>query len=105
MYAIVESGGKQYKVKKGEIVNVEKLNKKPGETVQLSKVLMIVDKDNVKIGKPVLKNAKVILEVVKSVKGKKVVVFKYKRKKHYRKVRGHRHQYTSVRIKEIKVEK
>lgn len=105
MYAIVESGGKQYKIKKGEVVNVEKLNKKQGETVQLDKVLMIVDKDNIEVGKPVLKNVKVILEIVKLVKGKKVVVFKYKRKKHYRKVRGHRHQYTSVKIKDIKIEK
>src|SRR4030042_6229526 len=97
MYAIIESGGKQYKVTKGEIINVDKLNKKIGETMELDKVLLISDNDKVMVGNPVVKNARVVLEVVKLAKGKKVVVFKYKRKKGYRKTKGNRQQYTTVR--------
>ena len=103
MYAIIESGGKQYKVTKGEILNVDKLDKKIGETMELDKVLLISDNDKVMVGNPVVKNARVVLEVVKLTKGKKVVVFKYKRKKGYRKTKGHRQQYTTVRVTDIKL--
>ena len=103
MYAIVESGGKQYKIAKGDVLKVEKLPNKVGETVQIDKVLMVVDGEEVSVGKPPIKGAKVVLEVVRLVKGKKVIVFKYKPKKDIRKVRGHRHQYTSVKVKDIKV--
>ncbi|MFH1238708.1 MAG: 50S ribosomal protein L21 [bacterium] len=103
MYAIIESGGKQYKVTKGEILNVDKLDKKIGETMELDKVLLISDNDKVMVGNPVVKNARVVLEVVKLAKGKKVVVFKYKRKKGYRKTKGHRQQYTTVRVTDIKL--
>lgn len=104
MYVIIESGGKQYKVTKGEIINVDKLDKAIGETIELDKVLLVSDKDQVIVGNPMVKKARVILEVVKSTKGKKVVVFKYKRKKGYRKTKGHRQQYTTVRVSEIKLE-
>jgi len=103
MYAIIESGGKQYKVTKGEILNVDKLDKKIGETMELDKVLLVSDNDKVMVGNPVVKNARVVLEVVKLAKGKKVVVFKYKRKKGYRKTKGHRQQYTTVRVTDIKL--
>jgi large subunit ribosomal protein L21 len=103
MYAIIETGGKQYKVTKGEILNVDKLNQDIGAMVELDKVLLISDSDKVTVGNPVIKNAKVILEVVKTAKGKKVVVFKYKRKKGYRKTKGHRQQYTTVKVTDIKL--
>ncbi len=104
MYAIIESGGKQYKVSKGEVVNVDKLDKKIGETIELDTVKMVVDNGNVIVGTPLVKNAKVILEIVRLTKGKKVVVFKYKPKKGYKKTKGHRQQYTSLKVKDIKVE-
>ena len=103
MYAIIETGGKQYKVTKGEVLNVDKLDQEVGATVELDKVLLISDSDKVMVGNPVIKNARVILEVVKMTKGKKIVVFKYKRKKGYRKTQGHRQQYSTVKVTDIKL--
>ncbi|MFH1783346.1 MAG: 50S ribosomal protein L21 [bacterium] len=105
MYAIVESGGKQYKIAKGDVLKIEKLENKVGETVEIDKVLMIVDGEDVSVGKPHIKGAKVVLEIVRLTKGKKVIVFKYKPKKDIRKVRGHRHQYSTVKVKDIEVKK
>ena len=100
MYAVVETGGKQYKVSVDELVNVEKLDANVGDKVSL-KVLMIVDGDNVKAGDAASKSV-VEAEVVEHGKDKKLVVFKYKAKKNYRRTQGHRQPYTTLKIVTIK---
>lgn len=100
MYAVVETGGKQYKVSVDELVNVEKLEANVGDKVSL-KVLMIVDGDSVKAGDAASKSV-VEAEVVEHGKDKKLVVFKYKAKKNYRRTQGHRQPYTTLKIVTIK---
>ena len=100
MYAVVETGGKQYKVSVDELVNVEKLEANVGDKVSL-KVLMIVDGDKVKAGDAAGKSV-VEAEVVEHGKDKKLVVFKYKAKKNYRRTQGHRQPYTTLKIVTIK---
>ncbi len=100
MYAVLETGGKQYKVSQGDVISVEKLSAKPGEKVELSKILMIGGEKTV-IGNPVVKSAKVIGEVVKQDRADKVIVFKMKRRKNYRRTRGHRQAFTSLKITDI----
>ncbi|HBP44007.1 MAG TPA: 50S ribosomal protein L21 [Clostridiales bacterium] len=100
MYAVVETGGKQYKVSVEDMINVEKLEANIGDKVNL-KVLMIVDGDKVKAGDDVKKSV-VEAEVVGNGKEKKVVVFKYKAKKNYRRTQGHRQPYTTLKIVSIK---
>jgi large subunit ribosomal protein L21 len=101
MYAIVRTGGKQYQVACGDQVRVEKLEGSVGDTVDLSDVLMIVDGEEIKIGQPVLENAKVTAKIAEQGKGKKVIVFKKKRRKGYRLRKGHRQAYTALKIEEI----
>lgn len=101
MYAIVRTGGKQYQVKCGDQVRVEKLEGNVGDTVDLSDVLMVVDGEEVKIGQPVLENAKVTAKIAEQGKDKKVIVFKKKRRKGYRLKKGHRQSYTALKIEEI----
>ncbi|MBE5758117.1 MAG: 50S ribosomal protein L21 [Clostridiales bacterium] len=101
MYAIVTTGGKQYKVSQDEIINVEKLDAKVGDKINLD-VLMIVDGDKVTNGNPLVKNAEVIAEVVEHGKEDKVVVFKYKAKKNYRRKQGHRQPFTALKIVSVK---
>ena len=101
MYAIVETGGKQYKVSQDEIINVEKLDAKVGDKVNLA-VLMTVDGDKVKNGNPYVKGAEVVAEVVEQGKSDKVLVFKYKAKKNERKKQGHRQPYTALKIVSVK---
>ena len=101
MYALVEIGGKQYKVKKDSIVSVDRINKKTGEKIEFDKILMLVNGDKRLMGRPYLKNTSVTGEVVCTTKGKKVVVFKKKRRKDYKKTIGHRQRYTKVKITEI----
>lgn len=100
MYAVVETGGKQYKVSVDQLVNVERLDANVGDKVDL-KVLMIVDGDKVKAGDDVKKSV-VEAEVVEHGKEKKIVVFKYKAKKNYRRTQGHRQPYTTLKIVSIK---
>jgi large subunit ribosomal protein L21 len=100
MYAIVETGGKQYKVAAEDVINVEKLDANVGDKVKLN-VLMIVDGDKVKAGNDV-KGSEVVAEVVEHGKDKKIVVFKYKAKKNYRKTQGHRQPYTTLKIVSVK---
>lgn len=100
MYAVVETGGKQYKVTVDQLVNVERLDAHVGDKVDL-KVLMIVDGDKVKAGDDVKKSV-VEAEVVEHGKEKKIVVFKYKAKKNYRRTQGHRQPYTTLKIVSIK---
>jgi len=103
MYAIIRTGGKQYQVAPGERVRVEKLAGEIGETVELADVLLVADGENVTIGQPVVSGAKVKAQIVEQDKGKKVLVFKKKRRKGYRVKRGHRQLFTGLEIKEITV--
>ena len=102
MYAVIETGGKQHKISEGEILRVEKLDAEPGAEIVFDKVMMVkTDDDTLKIGKPYVENASVTAEVLEQGKAKKIIVFKYKRKKNYQRKQGHRQRYTAVRIKAI----
>ena len=103
MHAIIETGGKQFKVTEGDTLFIEKLPTEAGETVTFDKVLAILDEDKATFGAPVVEGAKVEASVVKNGKGKKVIVFKYKPKKNYRRKQGHRQPYTKVTIGKISV--
>ena len=98
MHAIIETGGKQYKVTEGDTLFIEKLASEAGENVTFDKVLAVIDGDKITVGTPVVEGAKVDASVVKNGKGKKVIVFKYKPKKGYRRKQGHRQPYTKVTI-------
>ena len=101
MYAVIETGGKQYRVQDGDVIFVEKLDVEAGETVEFDKVLVVANDNGLNIGKPVVEGAKVEASVVEQGKGKKVIVFKYKAKKNYKKKQGHRQPYTKVKIEKI----
>ncbi len=100
MYAVIETGGKQYKVEQGDVVFIEKLNVEEGEAVTFDKVL-VVGGDDVKIGAPYVEGASVAGSVLKNGKDKKIIVYKYKSKKGYHKKQGHRQPYTKVEITAI----
>ncbi len=102
MYAIIESCGKQYKVSKGDIVFFEKLDKEEGKKVSFDKVVLVSEEGKVQIGNPYVKGITVEGKVVSHGKGKKIIVFKMKPKKNYRRKQGHRQPYTKVEITEIK---
>ena len=101
MYAIFETGGKQYKVEQGSVVFVEKLDVAEGEVVTFDKVLAVADGDNVTVGTPVVSGATVTATVTKQGKAKKIYVFKMKRKKNERSKKGHRQPYTKITIESI----
>jgi large subunit ribosomal protein L21 len=101
MYAVILTGGKQYRVKAGDILAVEKLGVDQGRKVHFDRVLLIEDGESVQIGRPMLENAAVEAEVVENFKDEKVLVFKKKKRKQYRRTRGHRQQLTKVRIDRI----
>ena len=101
MYAVIETGGKQYKVSEGDVIFVEKLGVEEGEVVTFDKVLVAADGENVKVGAPLVDGAKVEAKVVKNGKAKKIYVFKMKRKKNYRRKKGHRQPFTKVEISKI----
>lgn len=103
MYAIIETGGKQYKVKEGDILRVEKLNAQEGESVEITRVLAVVKDGEVLVGKPVVEGAKAVLKVLEHGKGDKILVFKYKPKKNYRRTRGHRQPFSKVTVEKIVV--
>ena len=103
MHAIIVTGGKQYKVAEGDTLFIEKLPVEAGEAVTFDKVLAVIDGENVTVGTPVVEGAKVDASVVKNGKGKKIIVFKYKPKKGYRRKQGHRQPYTKVTIGKISV--
>jgi len=100
-YAIVQTGGKQYKVSSGETIDVAYLPASEGSAVELDQVLLVANGKRVKVGTPTVEGAKVIAEVLDLGKGKKVTVFKYKPKVRYRRMKGHRQLYTKLAIKEI----
>ena len=102
MYAIFESGGKQYRVAAGDTLDIEKMDVRVGETVELKNVLMIADGDRVRVGSPTIEDAAVLGHVVGRVKGKKIYVFKSKKRKGYRRKTGHRQKYIRLHIDDIK---
>ena len=101
MYAVIETGGKQYRVSEGDVINVERLKVSAGDAIEFDRVLVISDGGSVKVGTPVVENAKVSGSVVENGKGDKVIIYKYKAKKDYRKKQGHRQPYTQVKIEKI----
>lgn len=101
MYAIIETGGKQYKVSEGDTLFIEKLDVTEGEAVTFDKVLVIADGENVTFGAPMVDGATVTANVVKNGKAKKIYVFKMKSKKNYRRKKGHRQPFTKVVIEKI----
>ncbi len=101
MYAIFETGGKQYKVENGSVIFVEKLDVAEGESVTFDKVLAVADGDNVTVGAPLVAGATVTAKVTKQGKAKKIYVFKMKRKKNERSKKGHRQPYTKITIESI----
>jgi large subunit ribosomal protein L21 len=98
MYAVVNTGGKQYKVQKGETLRIEKIAGEVGSQVTFDKVLMVADGETFRVGQPLLEKAIVQASIVEQDKAKKIVVFKYKRRKRYRRKQGHRQPYTAIRI-------
>ena len=104
MYAIIRTGGKQYRVKAGDTIYVEKLEGAAGEKVSFAEVLMVGGgEEGAKVGSPLLANASVSATVVEQGRGAKIRVFKYKKRKHYRRTRGHRQSYTALRIEGIEL--
>lgn len=104
MYAVFETGGKQYRVSPGDIIRVEKIEVETGSSVEFSRVLMVTSDSSVNVGKPVIDGASVIGTVVEQGRGKKIIVFKYKNKsKQSRRTQGHRQSFTSVRIETINI--
>ena len=101
MYAIIETGGKQYKVNEGDVIFVEKLGVAEGETVEFTSVKALSKDGALKVGTPVVEGAKVTATVVKEGKGKKIVVFKYRPKKDSKTKKGHRQPYTQIQIQSI----
>jgi large subunit ribosomal protein L21 len=101
MYAVLESGGKQHKVSAGDEVRLEKLVGREGETVVFDRILLASDGESVQVGQPYLDNFRVTGRIARHGKNRKIVVFKYKRRKGYRNTRGHRQPYTLVRIEDV----
>ncbi len=101
MYAIIRDRGTQYRVEEGQVVEVALLEAAPGDQVELGEVLMLGGSDSVQVGTPLVAGAKVVAKVLGNTKGDKIVVFKYKNKKRYRRRTGHRQQYTSIAISQI----
>jgi len=98
MYAVIKTGGKQYKVSEGATLKVEKIDADEGATVELDQVLMVVDGDNVNVGSPLVAGGKVTATVTSHGRGKKVEIIKFRRRKHHRKQMGHRQSYTELQI-------
>ncbi|MCU0652537.1 MAG: 50S ribosomal protein L21 [Candidatus Omnitrophica bacterium] len=103
MYAIIEVGAKQYSIKKGDVLDVEKLSAKKDGEISFDKVMLVSHEKKIEIGQPYLKNAVVKAELLGQVKGKKVMSFKYRRRKSSHWHKGHRQQYSRVKIKEIEI--
>lgn len=103
MYAIIETGGKQYKVEQGSTVNVEKLDVPIGKEIKLDRVLLVSNNDDVFVGNPTINSANVLAQVIDHDRGKKVTIVKFKRRKHYQRKAGHRQDYTQLLIKAIEI--
>ena len=101
MYAVIKTGGKQYRVSAGDSIDVEKLPHEVGEQIELDQVLLVANGNGSKIGQPLVDGAKVKATVTRQAKGRKVIVFKYRPRNRYRRKKGHRQHYTRLRIDEI----
>lgn len=101
MYAVIETGGKQYRVQEGDTIFIERVAGNEGESLSFDKVLLVSNGEDIKVGKPYVEGVSVEGNIVEQGKAKKVVVFKFKRKKDYRKKQGHRQPYTKVKIEKI----
>jgi large subunit ribosomal protein L21 len=101
MYAVVSTGGKQYKVEAGETLRIEKIPGEVGSAVTLDRVLMVAEGESIRVGQPVLENAAVQAHIIEQAKERKIIVFKYKRRKRYRRKQGHRQFYTAIKIDSI----
>ena len=101
MYAVIKTGGKQYRVAPGEKIKIETIQADVGATIVLDQVLMVADGDAVKVGTPMVAGAKVSATVVSHGRGPKVRIFKMRRRKHYQKTQGHRQNYTEIRVDAI----
>ena len=101
MYAVIQTGGKQYRVAEGDVVRVELLEKEPKENVVFDRVLLVAKDSDITVGQPVVQGAKVEAEVIRHDRAKKVIIFKKKKTKTYQRTQGHRQGYTEVRIKGI----
>ncbi len=101
MFAVIKTGGKQYKVAPGEVLRVEKLPGEPGDTVELSEVLLVAGEGEPRVGTPLVEGARVKATILEQGRSKKIIVFKKKRRKNYKRKRGHRQYYTVLRIEEI----
>jgi large subunit ribosomal protein L21 len=101
MYAVIETGGKQYRVSEGDAISVEKLPYEVGDEVEFERVLLVSGKEGVTIGQPIVKGAKVVAKVEAEGRGRKILVWKYRPKQRYRRRQGHRQAYTRLRIEKI----
>jgi large subunit ribosomal protein L21 len=101
MYAVMKTGGKEYRISKGDIIRVEKLNGKVGDQVELKDVLMVSQEGQVQVGTPCLTNAVIMGEIVQEIKGKKVMTYKMKKRKNYRRFKGHRQTYSYLKVNDI----
>ena len=103
MYAIIRTGGKQYRVEVGKTLDVEKLPNEVGDTIEISDVLLVGDEDSTVIGQPLVEGASVKVTVVEQFRGKKIIVYKYRQRTNYRRKQGHRQYYTRLQIDAINV--
>ncbi len=104
MYAIIEAGGKQYRVSEGDLIDVERRSGEVGQAVNFQEVLLVGDQETIHVGKPVLAGARVVGTIAEQGKEAKIIVFKFKRRKKYRKKQGHRQLFTRVRIDQIELD-
>ncbi|WP_343182396.1 50S ribosomal protein L21 [Buchnera aphidicola] len=103
MYAIFAHGGKQYQAKKGQTIRLEKINLNIGQEYNISNILLIVKKNNIKIGNPNIDNSTITSKIIQHGKYKKITITKFKRRKHYKKKQGHRQNYTDIKIININI--
>ena len=101
MYAVVKTGGKEYRVSEGDLIRVEKLDGKVGDQVTLKDILMVSQGDQVELGNPLLNHVVITAEIVQEIKGKKVLTYKMKKRKNYRRFKGHRQTYAYLKVKDI----
>lgn len=101
MYAVVKTGGKQYRVAAGDTIRVEKLEGRPGDAVELDQILLLADGEALTLGRPLIEGASVKAEILLQDKNRKVVIYKYRRRKRYRRKTGHRQMFTALRITQV----
>ena len=103
MYAVIQTGGKQYRVSPGQEIQVEKLPGQAGQQVAFDKVLLASDGESIKVGRPYVQGSRVMARILRQAKGKKIIVFKYKRRKNYKRKKGHRQHISLVKIEDIEL--